>query len=151
MSIVADWHIGVLKEKHGTAIEVPISFIKCERKKSISYYYGENWSVISSFASVDYDLFPVTEDGEYDYENGIFDLSVVRNRYKILSERISVCEMERLLCTFINSSPIKTIYWLTRIDNSKDNSIEGTISLKNFLRRYNQGTLEFNKAYLVKK
>ena len=32
MSIVADWHIGVLKEKHGMAIDVPISFIKCEKK-----------------------------------------------------------------------------------------------------------------------
>lgn len=67
----------------------------------------------------------------------------------LLTDRLSVEELRNILGTFIQSSPIKAICWLTRIDPSDDNRIVGTLSLKDFLKKYANGSLEFNKAYIV--
>ncbi len=148
MGVIADWHIVVLKQTKPIPVDFSSLSIAFKTQKSVSHYYGYNWSVVGAFNGIDYDLYPV-KDGEYDYSDGFFNYGRRERRQMLLPDRLSVEELRNILGTFIQSSPIKAICWLTRIDPSDDNRIVGTLSLKDFLKKYANGSLEFNKAYIV--
>lgn len=148
--VVADFNIFCLDQREQKKYINPKLKVEGFKIKNISkLYYGDRWSILSSFQGCGYNLYPVDKLGKYDYSRGFFDLLIKNNKKYVVLSDLQMKEFAEIIHFYIQYSPIKKICILIRLDWDNENSILGTFKEEEFLKKLNQQELLFNVAYIV--
>lgn len=87
-------------------------------------------------------LIPYWIDGNEDIKSNLVPLGI-KPRYKK--------EVEKLLESLVNESPVQTVYFMARMQGGDDEVICGTLSLDDFWNLHDTGRILFNVCYIIHK
>lgn len=148
--VVSDFNIFCLNQRvQKKYINTTIKFDVFKIKNISKLYYGDKWSILWALKGLGYNLYPADKLGQYDYSRGFFDLFIKDNKKYLILSDLQVKEFAEIIHFYIQQSPIKKICVLIRLDWDNENTILGTFSEEEFLKKLEHRELLFNTAYMV--
>lgn len=152
--VLSDLNILCIGQKMQTIAPTQGINIEANDRNTIKYspIYVDSWQVLQRITGMWYSIEPAARDGKpWNPDTEFFDLSVEKpRRLMVVSNDRSNDIVGRLIDYYLKASPIKTIAVLLRLQDDGDDVFHGIISKQMFMRKFANGEIMYNVAYLIR-